>query len=207
MGLIKSQKKTLKKLKSFSLRQIKRRESFSPRQIPKTEILSKDLKMTSRNNNLQWIGEAVLKRFEASHKDFDTLNTRAGAVIGFSGLFNSILIPSWQTLDLQWRFISGYFWIVIVALMLFFAFCAYQVASVESMPIQRHTIDRFLDYDDEDIARLEFISNLTDSCERMSRQIRIKSYYLKISISFFGIQIFASLLLVLLGCMQGNRHN
>ncbi len=96
-----------------------------------------------------------MKRLESAHRDYDTINTRSGVVIGFAGVFNSLLLPTWIALPKIARVYSGFAWLFIALLMLFFAFSAYQVAEVESIPLKRKTVETYLEIPEYE-SRLQF---------------------------------------------------
>jgi len=153
---------------------------------------------TANIDQVKWLCEISMKRLEATHRDYDTINTRAGVVVGFAGLFNSLLIPSWSQLPKSLRFSSGIAWLTMVMLMLYFAFSAYRVSQVESIPLRRQTIERYLASSEEG-ARLQFMSDAIQAADRMMKVNHRKSTYLGIAIVTLALQVFLSLLVIILG--------
>lgn len=149
-------------------------------------------------DQVKWLCEISMKRLEAANRDFDTINTRAGVVIGFAGLFNSLLIPSWSQLPKSLRFSSGIAWLAMVMIMLYFAFSAYRVSQVESIPLKRQTIERYLASSDAG-ARLQFMSDAIQAADRMMKVNHRKSSHLGIAIVTLALQVFLSLLVTILG--------
>lgn len=149
------------------------------------------------SDQTKWLCDIVMKRLEALHKDFDTLNGRAGSIIGYAGLFNSLLLPSWQKIDKAWRLPIGITWLSLVVLMLAFAFGAYQVTTVRGLPARAETIER-LNAMEEEEARLQFISNTVDASEEMSKKNKWKAYLLKVSIACFGLQIILAVMIIII---------
>jgi hypothetical protein len=154
--------------------------------------------MSEASTHTNFLCEIALKRLEAVHKDFDLLNARAGIVIGFSGLFNSLLLPSWEKLESSLKAWYGFAWILIILFMLFNAFSAYQVTQVESIPLRVDAFRRLHDMDEED-ARLQFASNVIDASEKMSAINKKKAGYLKVAIFSLSVQICLSILVVIIG--------
>lgn len=148
------------------------------------------------SDQTKWLCDLAIKRLEGLHKDFDTLNGRAGSIIGYAGLFNTLLLPSWQKIDKSYRPPIGIAWLCLVLLMLAFAYDAYRVRNVYSLPAKRESMDRF-NLEDEEKARAEFISATVDASEKMSKVNARKSYSLKLSILFFGIQIILSVFVII----------
>ena len=148
------------------------------------------------SDQTKWLCDLAIKRLEGLHKDFDTLNGRAGSIIGYAGLFNTLLLPSWQKIDKSFRPPIGIAWLCLVLLMLAFAYDAYRVRNVYSLPAKRESMDRF-NLEDEEKARAEFISATVDASEKMSKVNARKSYSLKLSILFFGIQIILSVFVII----------
>ena len=172
-------------------------------QILEIGILSQELNlrampMSEASSQAKWLCEIALKRLEAVHKDFDMINARAGIVIGFAGLFNSLLLPSWEKLCPALKVWSGTAWILIALFMLYNAFSAYQVTQVESIPLRVDAFKRLHNMEDED-ARYQFASNVIDASDRMSATNMKKAGCLKTAILSLSIQIFLSLIVVIVG--------
>ena len=149
------------------------------------------------SDQTKWLCDLAIKRLEGLHKDFDTLNGRAGSIIGYAGLFNTLLLPSWQKIDKSLRPPIGIAWLCLVFLMLVFAYDAYRVMTVYSLPAKRESIEKFNLMDDEEEARLQFISATVDASENMSKVNARKAYSLKLSILFFGLQILLSVFVII----------
>jgi hypothetical protein len=151
-------------------------------------------------DQLKWLCEISLKRLESAHRDYDTINTRSGVVIGFAGVFNSLLLPTWIALPKIARIYSGFAWLFIALLMLFFAFSAYQVAEIESIPLKRKTIESYLDRPEHE-SRLQFISDVIVAADRMAMVNQGKAMYLGRAITALSLQIFLSISVIILGRM------
>lgn len=146
----------------------------------------------------KWLCETALKRLEATQRDFDTLNSRSGVVIGFAGLFNSLLLPSWARLDQNWKVPTGLGWIATAGLMLFFAFSAYKVTKIENMPLRRNTREEYYALTDEQ-ARDQFTSDCIVAADRNEMTNKLKAYDLKIAIYALAVQIILSIIVIILG--------
>jgi hypothetical protein len=144
----------------------------------------------------EWLCELALKRFESADRAFDSINNRTGVVIGFAGLFNSLLLPSWQKLPLSFRFFSGIIWGSLIALMLFNSLRAFQVTDVEYLPLKRSTAESFLVLTKE-AARERWLSNLLDAAKKMEEANNKKASFLRDAIRYLGLQV-ATLLGVVL---------
>ena len=170
--------------------------------ILRTRILSQEcvLKITMATEQLKWISEITLKRLESSHRDFDTINTRSGVVIGFAGLFNTLLIPSWEKLSPCLRYQSGLVWLYLALAMLYHAFRAYQVTDVESIPILRENAETFISIEEEE-ARRQFLSDVLDAADSMKRINKKKATYLKVAINYLTLQIAMALVVIILSRM------
>lgn len=161
---------------------------------------SNDFQLPS-GEQLMWLCEISVKRLEASHRNYDTINTRSGVVIGFAGLFNSLLLPTWFQLPKQIRFFSGFAWLFIALLMLLFAFSAYQVAQVEGIPLKRNTVECYLERSESE-SRLQFISDVLIAADRMTKVNQRKALYLSFAITALSLQIILSLGVIILGRMS-----
>jgi hypothetical protein len=146
----------------------------------------------------KWLCDIALKRLEATQKDFDTLNSRSGVVIGFAGLFNSLLLPSWARLDQNWKVPTGLGWIATAGFMLFFAFSAYGVREIDNIPLLKATRVRYYALTDED-ARDQFTSDCIQAADRNERRNNLKAYDLKIAIYALAVQIILSIIVIILG--------
>jgi hypothetical protein len=161
---------------------------------------SNDLQLPS-GEQLKWLCEISMKRLEASHRDYDTINTRSGVVIGFAGLFNSLLLPTWVRLPKHIRLFSGFAWLILALLMLFFAFSAYQVAQVEGIPLKRKTVECYLERSESE-SRLQFVSDVLIAADRMAKVNQRKALYLSFAITALSLQIILSLGVIILGLMS-----
>ncbi len=158
-----------------------------------------DLNMPA-DDQLKWLCDLSMKRLEAAHRDYDTINTRTGVVIGFAGLFNSLLLPTWMKLPPQIRFYSGLAWLLFALIMLFCAFWAYQVTQVEGIPLKRRTVESYLEKSESD-SRLQFVSDVLIAADRMATVNRRKALRLSLAITTLALQIFLSLSVIILGRM------
>jgi hypothetical protein len=149
-------------------------------------------------DQLKWLCEISMRRLESAHRDYDTINTRSGVVIGFAGVFNSLLLPTWITLPKIARVYSGFVWLFMALLMLFFAFSAYQVAEVESIPLKRKTVETYLEIPEYE-SRLQFISDVIVAADRMAIVNQRKAMYLGRAITALSLQIFLSISVIILG--------
>jgi hypothetical protein len=146
----------------------------------------------------KWLCDIALKRLEATHRDFDTINARSGVVIGFSGLFNSLLLQTWSKLDQNWKLPTGLILIAAAGFMLFFAFLAYKVTNIQNIPLLKTTRVRYYGWTDED-ARDQFTSDCIDAADRNDKINNDKAYHLNIAIFALAIQILLSVIVVVLG--------
>jgi len=145
----------------------------------------------------KWLCDLATKRFEGLHRDFDTLTSRAGSIIGYAGLFNTLLLPSWLKIDKIFRLPIGVVWLCLSGLMLVFAFSAYQVRTVYSLPAKHKTINELYLMDEED-ARARYISATVDASEKMSDVNKRKAYLLKVSVACFGFQIILAVAVIII---------
>ncbi len=150
----------------------------------------------SELTDIKWLCELALKRFDAADRAFDVINNRTGVVIGFAGLFNSLLLSSWQKLPFPARYLSGVVWGSLLALMLYNSLRAFQVTDVDNLPLKRSTADSFLSLSEED-ARERWLANLLDAAERMENANNLKASYLREAIRYLGLQV-ATLLGIIL---------
>jgi hypothetical protein len=144
----------------------------------------------------KWLCETALKRLEATQRDFDTINARTGVVIGFSGLFNSLLLQSWGRLDQGWKFPTGIGLICTAGFMLVFAFLAYKVTKIENMPLRQSTREKYYVLTDEQ-ARDQFTSDCIIAADRNDMINNRKAYHLNIAIFALAIQILLSVIVII----------
>lgn len=137
---------------------------------------------------LPWISEVALKKLDASDRAFDTINSRAGVVIGWAGLLTSVFIPALKGLPVTLRAIILSIWLIPFLLMLYHGYRAYSVAKLKPVPITDRLLGQ-LTSKPEIEARAEMIRMIVLASESNEKSASIKAYHLGKSISYFAIQL------------------
>lgn len=151
-------------------------------------------------DQIPWISELALKKFDYADKSFDTINARAGIVIGWAGLLTSMFLPGVGVLPRQVRFAIVGLWIIPFVAMLYFGYRAFSVARIKPLPITEATLE-------EDTAlpvpgpRAGMVRRVLQAAEANEDASRKKATALMHAIRFFAIQMLIIVLSLMLSAI------
>jgi len=141
------------------------------------------------DHHLPWLSELALRKFDYSDKVFDTCNSRAGSVIGFSGLLTAIALPSVKVLPASIRTILFPGWLLAFSLMLYFALKTYRVTNIQGLPFSMSAMKHLGSLSNVE-ARKQALVNLVRAAEINESVNKEKTVNLNIAIAFFAIELF-----------------
>lgn len=145
---------------------------------------------------LPWVSELAIRKFEYADRAFDTCNSRAGSVIGFAGVLTAIAIPSLKALPLVIRILLFIPWFISFSAMLFFAWQAYRVSTLQGLPFSRATMEHLGTLSNVD-ARKQALATLVAAAEDNESIVRKKVAFLAKAIIYFAIEILLLMMIVL----------
>lgn len=137
-------------------------------------------------DQLPWVSELALKKFDYADKSFDTINNRAGIVIGWAGLLTSVFLPGLAGLPQHLKILILAFWVVPFAAMLCFGYRAFAVTKIKPLPI---TVDTLEDETALPDSRARMVRMVLQAAEENERAGRRKAANLMNAIRCFAIQM------------------
>ena len=146
-------------------------------------------------DQLPWVSELVLKKFDYADKSFDTINSRAGIVIGWAGLLTSVFLPGLSGLPQQVKNLILAFWAIPFAAMLYFGYRAFAVAKIKPLPITDDTLEDACALTDSRARMVRMVLQAAEANESAGRR---KATHLMNAIRCFAIQMFVLVASVIL---------
>jgi hypothetical protein len=139
-------------------------------------------------DHIPWISELALKKFDYADKSFDTINTRAGIVIGWAGLLTSVFLPGLGGLSQQVKVLVVAIWAFPFAMMLYFGYRAFSVARIKPLPITDDTLEEATALPNTD-SRARMVRMVLQAAEANEDAGRKKAKDLMIAIRCFAVQM------------------
>ena len=140
-------------------------------------------------DQLPWISEIALKKFDYADRAFDTINARAGVVIGWAGLLTAIFFPALGRLPVPARSLVLVFWSIPFAGMIQQGYRAYTVARLKALPISYNSLQDLTSSSSID-ARASIIAKIVVSSEINEQACLEKAKHLANAINLFVVQLF-----------------
>lgn len=145
---------------------------------------------------LPWVSELAIRKFEYADRAFDACNSRAGSVIGFAGILTAIAIPSIKTLPSVIKILLFAPWFISFSAMLFFAWQAYRVSTLQGLPFSLATMDHYGTLSNVD-ARKQALTTLVAAAEHNESIVSKKAALLNKAIICFAIEVLLLMMIVL----------
>jgi len=139
-------------------------------------------------NRLAWISEVVLKKFDNAERAFDTINNRAGLVIGWSGLLTASFLPALQRLSAFGKLIVLSVWGCSFACMIYNGYRAFSIANLKLLPIRSKSLVELTSLSSLE-ARAKLIKQIVVSSEINEQTCAKKAIYLDRTIKLFTFQL------------------
>lgn len=155
-------------------------------------------------SQLPWISEVALKKFDYADRAFDTINTRAGIVIGWSSLLTAIFFPALDRLPILNKAIVLISWSLPFFCMMHQGYMAFSVANLKALPLTEVSLDELISLSNLE-ARSKVIMEIVTASELNEAACIKKARYLKNAIKWFYCELLIlSLTLILLSFWPKN---
>ena len=148
-------------------------------------------------SSLNVVYDLSVKQFEFIDRSYDSLTSRAAALIGWTSFVSSIAIFVQGKLDEMWpwKLVFGICVLALAGMGLVSALCAYFAKEVESWP---HALQVYEGYAEkpEDETKLQLVADIESAIRKNTKLVNEKSRHV-----VRAIKCLASLSLVLLICL------
>jgi hypothetical protein len=144
-------------------------------------------------SRLPWISEVALKKFDYAERAFDTINTRAGVVIGWASLLTAIFFPALLRLPFIGKSIVLSLWAFPFFIMMYQGYLAYTVASLKAIPVTEDSLPELTSASNLD-AHSAVIVKIVIASEINEKACSEKAKHLKRAISWFYCQLITIIL-------------
>lgn len=139
-------------------------------------------------SQLPWISEVALKKFDYADRAFDTINTRAGVVIGWASLLTAIFFPALDRLPVLNKAIVLVLWSIPFFCMTHQGYMAFSVASLKALPVTEDSLGELTSTSNL-LARATVIRKIVKASEINEKACSDKAKFLKNAIKWFYCQL------------------